>query len=263
VTPATSQRAVIWVVLAVVTLVPMQAYARPSGQQDLPTLRLAVANSTCKVIQHIGALFAHRIHVQVTYICKSSGRLAKGLRGQAIRADYFISANRAWMDHAVEGQLVSDKDVKSPWGNQLVVAAPRSSPLTLSSLAELATKHVDLLLLGDPGTAPFGRYAKQALRRAGIWKSIRRKVETRKHITLVAETLAGAPPSTAAILFSTIMDHRLRTVLQIPSRLHEPIRYFVGPLRASASRRTVRKFEDFLRTPIVTQILRDAGFKVF
>jgi len=136
-------------------------------------LTLAVANSTCSVIKKLGNLYTTKHNIKFKYICKSSGRLAKGIKGQAISADLYLSANKTWMDFVVKGGIVSQDSVVNPWGNSLVVAVPKSSPLKLNQWQDLTEKKIKTIMIGDPGTAPFGRYAKQAMQNGDIWSKVK------------------------------------------------------------------------------------------
>jgi molybdate transport system substrate-binding protein len=223
-------------------------------------LVLAVADSTCTPMQRVSKLFNRQTGIHVITICKSSGRLAKGLRGKAIKADFYVSANRAWMDYLIKAGLVEPDKVSSPWTNSLIVAVPRNSGISLNSLSDLASPQIRKIIIGDPGTAPFGRYAKQALQTVGAWNRVREKISIKKHITLAAQAISVAKPGTVGILFSTNVGKSLRTALRIPVNLHAPIRYYAGPLSASADRAEVGAFSQFLTTPATKQIFATAGF---
>ena len=223
-------------------------------------LVLAVANSTCAPMQRVSELFNRQTGVRVITICKSSGRLAKGLRGESIKADFYVSANRAWMDYLTTAGLIEQDKISSTWTNSLVIAVPRKSDIALNSLRDLASPQISKIIIGDPGTAPFGRYAKQALKNAGVWNLVREKISIKKHITLAAQAVSEAKPGTVGILFSTNIGKSLRTTLKIPENLHEPIRYFAAPLSSSADRAEVDAFSQFLKTPAAKKIFANAGF---
>lgn len=227
-------------------------------------LQLALANSTCEAMKQVGAKFQAQNQVQnqvqLTYHCKSSGLLAKGLQGGAIRADIFVSADREWMDFAVNAGLVARDKIVMPWGNSLSVAVPRGSALQLKDLADLASERVAAILIGDPSTAPFGRYAKEALEAAGLWQRVKAKVQTRKNIELLADSLAQADTDTVGILFSTHVDHELRLLLPVDPGLHKPIHYYVAPLANAANPELAQAFLKFLDTRAATDIFRAARF---
>jgi molybdate transport system substrate-binding protein len=159
-------------------------------------LTLALANSTCDAMNTVEDLYRASRPVRFTYLCKSSGLLAKGLHGGALKADLFVSADREWMDFAVANGLVESNRVTSPWGNALVVAGAKNNPRQRLDWQDLASDKVTVILIGDPSTAPFGRHAKEALEASGMWERVKHKIQTRKHVQLVAATLETSSPGT-------------------------------------------------------------------
>jgi molybdate transport system substrate-binding protein len=210
----------------------------------------------------VGDLYRANHPVRFSYLCKSSGLLAKGLRGGALNADIFISADREWMDFAVENGLVASDRVSSPWGNALVVATPKNSPMQRLEWQELASDKVTAILIGDPSTAPFGRHAKEALEATGLWDRVKHKVQTRKNIELLAESLGTSSPSTVGILFKTNLTDQLRQLHTVKKDLHSPIHYYMAPLNASADNADVTAFLAFMRSRAVKDIFQAEGFDV-
>lgn len=226
------------------------------------TLNLAVADSTCDAMKQAGELYSAKNPVQFNFICKSSGLLAKGLRGGALNADIFVSADREWMDFAVDNGLVAPEQVVSPWGNSLVVASAKGNGLRLSNWQDLASDKVSAILIGDPGTAPFGRYAKQALESSGLWDRVKKKIETRKNISLLAESLESANASTVGLLFKTHLTGQLRTLLTVDRDWHPPIRYYLAPVKASASQAETARFIRFIQGKEARAVFRSEGFEL-
>lgn len=225
-------------------------------------LIVAAANSTCTSLEKIAESFRRQHAVDVELICKSSGRLAKGLTGSSIQADIFISANQKWIEYAnVNGIVVMDS-ITTLWGNTLVVAAPMPSTLEITSLSDLAGSNVKTVIIGDPGTAPFGRYAKQAMKACDIWDKIRSKVNTRKHISLAASTLGKADKNTVGILYVTNIDNSLKILYTINESLHDPIRYYAALTTKGNDNPNAELFLHFLSGYETNDIIKDAGFKV-
>ena len=210
----------------------------------------------------VGDLYRANHPVRFSYLCKSSGLLAKGLRGGALNADIFVSADREWMDFAVENGLVASDRVSSQWGNALVVATPKNSPMQRLEWQELASDKVTAILIGDPSTAPFGRHAKEALEATGLWDRVKHKVQTRKNIELLAESLGTSSPSTVGILFKTNLTDQLRQLHTVKKDLHSPIHYYMAPLNASAGNAEVTAFLAFMRSRAVKDIFQAEGFDV-
>jgi molybdate transport system substrate-binding protein len=225
-------------------------------------LRLALANSTCAAMKQVGALYQQQRAVDIRYVCKSSGLLAKGLAGGALTADLFLSADAEWMDYAVEKGLVARKNVTRPFGNALVLAVPAGSPLRVARWEDLAAAKVTTILIGDPSHAPFGRYAKQALEASGLWARVKGKIETRKNIALLVESLAAADAGTVGILFKSSLDDQLRESLAVNKAWHQPVRYYLAPLDASAADAETQSFLKFLRSRAALEIFRAERFDV-
>jgi molybdate transport system substrate-binding protein len=225
-------------------------------------LTLALANSTCSAMSKAEALYRASHPVQFTHLCKSSGLLAKGLHGGALNADIFVSADREWMDFAVENGLAASDRVASPWGNALVVATASNSPIQRLDWQGLASDKVTAILIGDPSTAPFGRHAKEALEASGLWERVKHKIQTRKNIELLADSLATASPGTVGILFKTHLTDQLRQLRVVDKSLHKPIRYYFAPLKASADKPEVAAFLEFMQSKAVRDIFRAEGFEV-
>lgn len=225
-------------------------------------LTLAVANSTCNAIKQVGDQYSRQYDVDITYICKSSGRLAKGLRGKAIDADIYISANQSWMDYLVNAGLVSPKEITRPWGNSLVVSTRIDNPLVLHDWDSLASDKVKTILIGDPGTAPFGRYTKEALQATELWKLALPKIETKKHITLLADTLAESDDNTVGILFVTNVTNRLKVIYSIDTSWHSPILYYMAPIGNRVSDSQVRSLLEYIQSPDAQAIFKAEGFEL-
>lgn len=225
-------------------------------------LKLAVANSTCSAIKKVGDLYQQRNKLTIDYLCKSSGRLAKGLNGRTITADVYISANQRWMNYMIDNRLVQADQVISPWGNELVVAARKDSSLNIGEWSELSDDKVTSILIGDPGTAPFGRYAKQAMQATGIWEKVKNKIATRKHITLLAETLAESDNGTVGILFASNLTDAHRKLFSVDKAWHPPIRYFMAPVESAGQNDDVNAFLKFIVGSEAKAIFSQAGFQV-
>lgn len=225
-------------------------------------LTLALANSTCAAMSKAEDLYRAKNPVRFVHLCKSSGLLAKGLAGGALEADLFVSADQEWMAFAVQNGLVAGAHVVRPWGNALVLATSRQGPLRRVALQDLASDRVTAILIGDPSTAPFGRHAKEALVAAGLWDRVKHKIQTRKNIDLLVDSLASSRSATVGIVFKTHVGSALRPLHTIEKSLHTPIRYYVAPVGDAAADADVRAFFKFLQSQAVGDIFEAEGFDV-
>ena len=236
-----------------------------STHSNAQELVIAAANSTCNAIRILGNEFMQdygQDHLEIVYICKSSGRLAKGLQGKAITADVYISANSAWMNYMVEKGLVDLRNISAPWSNLLVVASSSESDMELESLDDLQSSKVREVLIGDPSTAPFGRYSKEALAQIGIWSQIRPKIVTQKNISLLSARLADSSSDTVGILFKSNVTERHRILFTIDPSLHSPVIYNVATVENSGERPLTQAFISFIHSDKGKTIFKQQGFDV-
>jgi len=250
------QQSYVFLFLLVFILTAIPAYAEEKK------LTIAIANSLCGPMGEVSTEFSQHSGIEINLICKSSGRLAKGLAGRAIQADFFISANRKWMDFAVDKGLAERSQVIDLWSNSLVVAALNNSPVQLENLKDLLEGTIRRLIIGDPGTTPFGRYTKQALVNAKGWSDVKRKVRTKRHVTLAMEWLINSSPDTVAIVYYTNLKNQTRVVMKIPDHLHDPIRYFGVTLNSSQQTQVASALAEFLRSPLADAIFLRWGFGI-
>lgn len=223
-------------------------------------LVVVAANSTCGPLKKAGEIFSRQQGVSVTYICKSSGVLVKGLESGYITGDYFISASRKWVDDLVAAGMMDPAMVKPLWANSLIAAAARTSPVELHDWDDLASAKVSTVILGDPSATPLGRQFKKAMVGRGLWLKIRSKIVAKRHMSLIKEALLTANDTTVGIMFPTSLDNRLKTVLAMPTTWHEPIQYYGGPIGSSTNKNGAALFASFLSSAEVNTIFREHGY---
>jgi len=142
------------------------------------------------------------------------------------------------------------------------VATPKNGTIQRLDWQDLASDKVAVILIGDPSTAPFGRHAKEALEASGLWDRVKHKIQTRKHIELLADSLATSSPDTVGILFKTHLTDQLRQLHAVDKKLHKPIRYYMAPLKVSAGNAEVTAFLKFMQGKAVRDIFQAEGFDV-
>lgn len=225
-------------------------------------LHLALADSTCAAMQKAGTVFTENTGISLSYTCKSSGLLAKGIRAGIIKADFFLSANKKWLDSLIESGHIAPENVTPLLSNELIVVSPLASSTRPSSLNDLTSQTIKKIIIGDPSRAPFGRYAKQALQNAGIWTTVLHKITTRKNISLAIQSIKEEEEGTVCILYRTGMEPTLRLNFRIPQGMNEAILYYSGPLEKSASKKSMDRFISFLKGENFRIVFQDAGFIV-
>jgi molybdate transport system substrate-binding protein len=217
------------------------------------------AASTKEALEQISQDFERETGTSVACSFAASSTLARQIE-QGATADVFLSADERWADYVADKGLAAGR--RDLLANRLVVVTPTEHPLRLESLADLAgaeVKHLALAL--EP--VPAGHYAREALRKAGIWDKLRERVreagDVRATLALVARDEAEA-----GIVYATDVaaSDKVRVALQVPEDLHTPIRYPVVLLRRADAVPAARAFYDYLQGETVRAHFRKAGFTI-
>ncbi len=176
----------------------------------------------------------------------SSSLLARQIEAGA-KADIFLSANAMWMTYLERRNLISAKDKFVLMRNSLVLAVPKGGRIRgFSSLYLFAKDFQGKFAVPNTSHVPLGIYAGQALKRAHVWRLLKgHLVETQNALTNLRILESGAVE--AAIMYKTdaLSSKKVRLLYEIPPILHEPIEYFIAPIRRASSR--ALDFIEFLK----------------
>lgn len=192
----------------------------------------------------------------------SSAALARQIENGS-PADIFISADSQWTDYiTAAGELPTDAS-KPIAGNRLVLArSTRQAPLDYTGLdaAIEALAAARTVATGDPETVPLGRFAREALEKAGLWNGVSpRLVRTPSSSAALKLTLLGE--ADVGILYASDAQSRddLGIIYTFPAEDHSPIVYRAILLPSSAHP-DATAFLDALTNAEARAMFDDAGF---
>jgi molybdate transport system substrate-binding protein len=229
----------------------------PSGKSE--PLSVFAAASTKEAMEEAARGFEAATSTPVRCSFAASSALARQIE-QGADADLFLSADERWADYLAEKGLVDQR--RDFLANRLVVVTPADSKLQVRELADLdgpAVRHLALAL----ESVPAGRYARDALKTAGVWGRVegwvREAGDVRAALTYVArgEAEAGFVYATDAAT-----TEKVRVALTVPEDLHEPIRYPLVLVRRPNPRPAARRLYDYLGSESGAAPFRHAGFTV-
>ncbi len=222
-------------------------------------LRVLAAASTREPMEEVCRLFETANGTRVECAFAASSTLARQIE-QGAGADLFVSADERWADYLSEHGLV---EARRDWlGNRLVVVAPADSRLQLHTLADLDRPEVRRLALALD-SVPAGHYARQALRKAGIWGRVESRVREAGDVR-AALTYVSTGEVDAGFVYATdaAADSKVRLLLRVPEDLHTPIRYPLVLLRRAGVHPEARRLYDFLASDAAADVFRRAGFTI-
>lgn len=172
-------------------------------------------------------------------------------------ADVFATADQQTMDKAVAAGVVDPATRRNFALNDLVLIVPKGAkkPAGLEDL-----KGMRRIAVGNPDSVPAGRYAREALRAAGLWESLLpecvRAASVRQALAYVArgEADAGFVYRTDALQ----MGDKVEIALTVGE--HEPVLYPIAVATTGADPAAGREFVDFVLSPEGQRVLARYGF---
>jgi molybdate transport system substrate-binding protein len=246
--------------LRVVAAVFFAAATAACGSRDespTPILFFAAA-STQDAVREISSRFEARNQVPVTLNVAASSTLAQQILAGA-GSDLFLSANVRWVEEVMTRGLGSRR--RDLLGNKLVVIAPAASSLQIRKPSDLLDSRVARLSLADPEGVPAGIYAREALMRLDLWRSLEPKVvrssDVRQALFFVEQGEAEA-----GIVYSTDLriSEAVRSVLELDPTLSRPIVYPLVLLESPGD--AARHFFEYLLSPESVEVFRRFGFSI-
>lgn len=217
---------------------------------DYHMITVASASSMKPVLEIITEDFKENTGDQAQLVLGSSGLLARQIENGA-PFDVYISANRAYMDVLAEKGMVVET---LPYATGAIVLIGRAT--TLKGLKEPGIRKV---AIANPGSAPYGAAAQEALENAGIYKDIEGKLIVSENVAQAYDFVktgnADAGIVALSLAQSTEIEH-----FPIKQKLYAPIEQWVGIVEWSETSPTAQAFIDYLQSEPVHAVLEEHGF---
>lgn len=165
----------------------------------------------------------------ITVSYAASSQLARQIEAGAPAA-IFISADQVWMDWLAERTLIVADSRVDLVGNALVLIAPKGSATQLSIAPGFdlvgALGRDGRLAMGEPNSVPAGKYAKAALIKLGVWKSIEPRIVAADNVRAALNFVArGEVPLGVVYRSDAVSESSVRIVATFPEDSHAPIVY--------------------------------------
>lgn len=170
-------------------------------------------------------------------------------------ADVFASADLMQMDRVTAAGLTVD-GAEVFARNRLAIAVEPGNPTSVTTLDDLARDDLTVVVAAD--NVPAGRYARQALRTAGV-SVTPASLENDVRAVLTKVALGEADAGVVYVSDAVAAADRVQQVA-IPDDANVTATYPIAVLRDATQPSTARTFVDIVRSEVGQQALRRAGF---
>jgi len=249
---------IIRLVAFALALTSWRTLAAPSPQAVIEPLTVAAAADLQFAFPEVGRLFEAETGQQVVFTFGSSGNLARQIENGA-PVDVFAAANAAYADDLrLKGLIVADSQQLYAQG-QVVLAANRASGVQAERLEDLLQPAVTHVALANPGHAPYGLAAKQALQSAGLWEALHPKLVYGENVRQAMQFVRTGNAEAGLIALSVADMPELSYTLVDPG-LYQPLHQVVAVVQGTSREAVAHRFIAFVNGPQGQAILRRYGF---
>jgi molybdate transport system substrate-binding protein len=230
--------------------------------QTKSRLVVSAAASLTEAFKEIGFLYNQtQPTVTVRYNFASSGALQQQIENGA-PADIFISAAKKQMDVLQQKNLVDSASRRNLLTNRLVLVVSNRN-LGITHLQSLKDIRVKRIAIADPRSVPAGQYSEEALKKQGLWNSLKPKFVLANNVRQVLQFVESGNVQ-AGLVYATDAknSNKLKVVQVIPANLHTPIIYPIAVVKRSNNQTSARNFIQFLSSNQAKQIFQKYGFGI-
>jgi molybdate transport system substrate-binding protein len=258
------RRSAVSLALVGLVLVVSNTSSTPGTSPSSAKLTVLAAASLTKVFPQIGSLFT-RDHPGVTFSFSFAGtdQLAAQIQ-QGAPADVFAGASTKYGDQLASASLIAPYRVFC--SNQLVLVTPASNPAGITSLQDLATKPVKLVIGSE--TVPVGTYTRTVLTNLdAVYGSdyaaavLGRVVSNEDSVSSIITKVGSGEADAGFVYFtdSLVAGSQVNTIT-LPADAQAVATYPIAAVTASKNLTIAEQFADFILTSSAQSLLERAGF---
>lgn len=188
----------------------------PDGSE----IKVAAAADLARAFEDVGKAFEAKSGKKVTLTFGSSGLLAKQI-AEGAPFDLFAAANASFADDAVKSGRCH-AETKALYARGRIVIWAKKGSGKVASLAELVGDRFTKVAIANPEHAPYGRAAKEALEKAGVWEKVKPKLVFGENVqqTLQYAQTGNADAAIVALSLAKVSDGEST---EIPETEHAPL----------------------------------------
>jgi molybdate transport system substrate-binding protein len=220
---------------------------------------VAAAADLAFAFRDLGPLYEKSTGQRVVFSFGSTGMLERQI-AEGAPFDAFAAASASFADDAVaSGACLPDS--RTPYATgRIVVFAASGAALTARALADLTDPRLAKIAIANPEHAPYGRAAKEAMQRAGVWDAVSSKIVYGENVQQTLQ-FAQSGNADAAIVALSLAIVTPGTWTLIPAEMHAQIdQVMVACAHGRAGPAAGLRFVEFVRSDAARAVMHKYGF---
>lgn len=225
---------------------------------------VSAAASLKNAFEEIGKLYeAKNKGTTVLFNFGASGDLMRQIEGGA-PVDVFAAAAQKDMDALEQKGHVTPGSRIDFAANTVVLIVPSNAKAPIKSFEDLKTGRIKKIAVGNPRTAPAGRYAEEVFTYYKILDAIKDKFIFTENVRQVLDYVARGEVD-AGVVYSTDAMTRtkeVRIAATAPEQSHKPVVYPVAVVKGTKKEGPAKAFISLVTAAKGKKVLEKHGFKV-
>lgn len=225
---------------------------------------IAAASDLKFALDDVARAFRTRTGQEVRISYGSSGNFFRQIQ-QGAPFEMFLSADEAFVFQLADAGLTVDRGALYATG-RLVLFAAHGSPVKVDAelsdvRAAVQDGRIRRFAIANPEHAPYGRAAREALQRLGLWTAIEPRLVLGENVSQAAQFAASGSVQAGMFALSLALAPtfaKAGSYVLVPETLHQPLRQRMVLLKRAGE--TTRGFFAFVQQPSARAILARYGF---
>jgi molybdate transport system substrate-binding protein len=233
--------------------------SKPAGK----SVRIAAAADLARAFEELGKKFEAKTGIAAILTFDSSGLLAKRIDEGAPYA-LFAAANRDYAQDPVTHGKCDASSMRAYAQGRIVVwtAGGPNSVAGPVQLADLADARFARIAIANPDHAPYGKAAKQALTKAGLWDQLQPKIKYGENIQATMQFAKAGAVDAAIVAQSLAVVTDGGTSLPIDQSLYDPLEQDLVVCGTGTESDYAHQFADYIASPEGREVMTRYGFVV-
>ena len=233
----------------------LQCKSEPPAK--LEPVQVAAASDLTLAFEELGKLFETRTGQKVTFSFAASGALAKQL-SQGAPFDVFAAANASFVDSAVQAGAC-DGQSKARYAQGHLVVWSKQGGVKVASLRDLESPNIKHIAIANPEHAPYGKAAREALTKAGLWPALEGKIVQAENVRQALQFAQTGNADVAIVALSLVIKDDSGQRFDVAANLHQPLEQTLVVCRHGKNADGGRAFVKLLESDEGQQLLRRYG----
>lgn len=222
------------------------------------TLTVAAASDLHFAFAEIGALFEEQTGVEVTFTFGASGNLASQIENGA-PVDLFAAADTSYVDRLIEAGALLPETRRVYALGHLVLASSIRAGAEADELTDLLDPAIVHVAIANPGHAPYGRAAREALESAGLWEALQPKLVLGENVRQALQFIETGNAEAGLVPLS-LADVADITYVAVDPSLYTPLEQALAVVAGSPNEADARRFAELVTGPEGRAVLERYGF---